>query len=147
MMGFLKHRAAGATGANPPALGPLEVAVMEILWQQGESNVHDVIEKLGRPLAYTTVMTTLDRLYKKGFLDRHKSERAFLYSTRQTRLEWEQKRAGEFVAGFLNGPQSAGELLISCLVEAVGRKDEALLDELERKIRLKRKELDQRRKP
>jgi hypothetical protein len=51
------------------------------------------------------------------------------------------------VAGFLNGPQSAGELLISCLVEAVGRKDEALLDELERKIRLKRKELYQGRKP
>ena len=119
---------------------------MEILWERGESNVHDVIEKLDRPLAYTTVMTTLDRLYKKGLLSRHKSERAFLYSTRQTRLEWEQKRAGEFVAGFLNGPQAAGELLMSCLVEAVGRKDAALLDELERKIRVKRKELGQRRK-
>jgi predicted transcriptional regulator len=120
---------------------------MEILWEQGESNVHDVVEKLGRPLAYTTVMTTLDRLYKKGLLSRHKSERAFLYSTRQTRLEFEQKRAGEFVAGFLNGPEAAGELLISCLVEAVGQKDEALLDDLERKIRMKRKELGQRRKP
>ncbi len=119
---------------------------MEILWEQGESNVHDVVEKLGRPLAYTTVMTTLDRLYKKGLLSRHKSERAFLYSTRQTRLEWEEKRAGDFVAGFLNGPHAAGEMLISCLVEAVGQKDEALLDELERKIRVKRKELGQRRK-
>ena len=106
-----------------------------------------MIEKLGRPLAYTTIMTTLDRLYKKGLLDRHKSERAFLYSTRQTRLEWEQKRAGEFVAGFLNGPQAAGEMLISCLVDAVGQRDEALLDELERKIRVKRKELYGRRKP
>ena len=79
-------------------------------------------------------------------LCRHKSERAFLYSTRQTRLEWEQKRAGEFMAGFLNGPQAAGELLISCLVEAVGQKDAALLDDLERKIRLKRKELGRGRK-
>ena len=147
MMGFLKHRTIDPTGTNPPVLGPLETAVMEILWEHGESNVHDVIEKLGRPLAYTTIMTTLDRLYKKGLLDRHKSERAFLYSTRQTRLEWEHKRAGEFVAGFLNGPQAAGELLISCLVEAVGQKDEALLDELERKIRLKRKDLYRRRKP
>jgi predicted transcriptional regulator len=146
MMGFLKHRIFD-NRTNPPVLGPLEIAVMEILWERGESNVHDVIEKLGRPLAYTTIMTTLDRLYKKGLLDRHKSERAFLYSTRQTRLEWEQKRAGEFVAGFLNGPQAAGELLISCLVEAVGQRDEALLDELERKIRVKRKELCQRRKP
>lgn len=145
-MGFLKYRA-DSTGASHQALGPLEIAVMEILWEHGEGNVHDVIQKLDRPLAYTTVMTTLDRLYKKGFLDRHKSERAFLYSTRQTRVEWEQKRAGDFMAGFLNGPQAAGEMLISCLVEAVGQKDEALLDELEKKIRLKRKELTQRRKP
>ena len=146
MMGFLKHRIFDHR-TNPPVLGPLEIAVMEILWERGESNVHDVIEKLGRPLAYTTIMPTLDRLYKKGLLDRHKSERAFLYSTRQTRLEWEQKRAGEFVAGFLNGPQAAGEMLISCLVDAVGQRDEALLDELERKIRVKRKELYGRRKP
>src|ERR1700722_8794056 len=145
MMGLLKQRIFDRSG-NPPALGPLEIAVMEILWDRGESNVHDVIERLGRPLAYTTIMTTLDRLYKKGLLSRHKSERAFLYSTRQTRLEWEQKRAGEFVAGFLNGPQAAGEMLISCLVEAVGQKDSALLDELERKIRVKRKELGDRRK-
>src|SRR5208283_6124518 len=120
MIGFLKHRIFDSAG-NPSALGPLEIAVMDILWEQGESNVHDVVQKLGRPLAYTTVMTTLDRLYKKGLLSRHKSERAFLYSTRQTRLEWEQKRAGEFVAGFLNGPEAAGEMLISCLVEAVGQ--------------------------
>jgi predicted transcriptional regulator len=147
MMHFLNPRAADPRGAAPPALGPLEIAVMEILWEHGEGNVHDVIGKLGRPLAYTTVMTTLDRLYKKGLLNRRKSERAFLYCTRQSRREWEQKRAGEFVAGFLAGPQSAGELLISCLVEAVGQKDEALLDELERKIRMKRKELYRRRKP
>jgi len=145
MISLLKHRLFDRH-ANPPALGPLEIAVMEILWERGESNVHDVIAKLQRPLAYTTVMTTLDRLYKKGLLTRRKNERAFIYCTRQTRLEWEQKRAGEFVAGFLNGPEPAGQLLISCLVEAVGQKDAALLDELERKIRVKRKELDQRRR-
>jgi predicted transcriptional regulator len=147
MMGFLKHRIVDPKAISQQPLGPLEISVMEILWENGEGNVHDVIAKLGRPLAYTTVMTTLDRLYKKGFLIRRKSERAFLYSTRQTRREWEHKRAGEFVAGFLEGPESAGEMLISCLVEAVGQKDEALLDELERKIRMKRKELVQRRKP
>ena len=146
MMGLFKPRVIDPR-TDPPSLGPLEIAVIEILWDRGESNVHDVVEKLGRPLAYTTVMTTLDRLYKKGLLSRHKSERAFLYSTRQTRLEWEHKRAGEFVAGFLNRPDPAGELLISCLVEAVGQKDEALLDELERKIRMKRMDLGTRRKP
>lgn len=128
------------------ALGPLEIAVMEILWSHGEANVHDVTQRVGRPLAYTTVMTTLDRLYKKKLLERRKEDRAFLYVPRLSRTEWESKRAGEFVAGFMAAPDASGELLVSCLVDAVGRHDEALLDELERKIRLKRKELYRRRK-
>jgi len=141
MIRFRKFRA-GDFG-----LGPLEIAVLEILWGRGESNVHDVSEKLGRPLAYTTVMTTLDRLYKKGLLDRRKSERAFLYSPRLSRQEFQQKRAGDFVAAFLAEPQPSGELLISCLVDAVGRHDQSLLDELEKKIRLKRRELSRTGKP
>src|ERR1051326_6071121 len=88
---------------SSPALGPLEVRMMELLWENGECSVHDVIPKLDRPLAYTTVMTTLDRLFKKGLLDRRKSERAFFYSPRLSRREWELKRAGEFVAGFFAG--------------------------------------------
>jgi predicted transcriptional regulator len=119
---------------------------MNILWTRGESNVRDVTDELVRPLAYTTVMTTLDRLFKKGFLERRKSERAFLYSQRWSRLEWDQKRAGDFVNGFLTRPQPSGDLLISCLVDAVGQHDEALLDELEKKIRLKRQELRKREK-
>jgi len=124
-----------------PALGHLEITVMEILWDRGESNVHDVVHCLDRPLAYTTVMTTLDRLFKKRLLDRRKSERAFYYQPRLSRREFEHKRAGDFVAGFFAGPRPSSELLISCLVEAVGQQDEALLEELERKIRMKREEL------
>lgn len=127
-------------------MGHLEITVMEIVWTHGESSVHDVAEKLPRPLAYTTVMTTLDRLYKKGLLDRRKSDRAFLYAPRLSRAEWERKRAGDFVAEFLSRPKPSGDLLLSCLVDAVSEKDAALLDELERKIRIKRKELDRRRK-
>jgi predicted transcriptional regulator len=102
---------------------------------------------LERPLAYTTVMTTLDRLFKKALLNRRKDERAFIYSPRLSRKEWEEKRAGDLLAAFLAGPKQSGEVLISCLVEAVGQHDETLLDELERKIRLKREELDRRRQP
>jgi predicted transcriptional regulator len=132
--------------AAPSTLGPLEIAVMEILWDRPAANVHDVAHLLARPLAYTTVMTTLDRLYKKGMLDRRKAERAFLYSASFTRQEWEQRRAGEVLAGFLAGPAPSGELLISCLVDAVGEHDHALLGELEKKIKAKRKELDRRTK-
>jgi predicted transcriptional regulator len=147
MIRFLKGRIGHQNPALPSTLGHLESAVMEILWERGESNVHDVVQRLGRPVAYTTGMTTLDRLFKKGMLDRRKSERAFYYSPRLSRLEWEHKRAGELVAGFLAGPQLSGELLISCLVDNVGEQSEALLDELERKIRIKRRELSGRRKP
>jgi predicted transcriptional regulator len=125
-------------------LGSLELKLMEILWSRGESSVRDVAAKLDRPLAYTTVMTTLDRLYKKGLLVRQKSERAFVYSPRTSREEWERRRAGDVVASFLKGPSSSPELLLSCLVDAVGEHDATLLDELEKKIRLRRKELYRR---
>lgn len=114
---------------------------MEIVWSRGESTVREVVAQLARPLAYTTVMTTLDRLYKKNLLERRKLERAFRYSPRFSRDEWERKRADELLAGFLGGSQPSRDLLISCLVEAVGQHDKALLDELERKVRAKRKEL------
>jgi predicted transcriptional regulator len=114
---------------------------MQVLWAHGESNVHEVVERLGRPLAYTTVMTTLDRLFKKHLLVRRKWERAFLYAPRWTRQEWERKRAGDFVAGFLASPEASGDLLISSLVDAVGRYDTALLEELEKKIRNRRRDL------
>jgi predicted transcriptional regulator len=131
--------------ASPPSpLGHLESLVMDVMWSRGEGNVREVAENLGRPLAYTTVMTTLDRLFKKGILERRKSERAFLYSPRLSRRDWERQRAGELVAGFLAGPRQSGELLISCFLDEVGR-DATLLDELERKIKLKRKELDRRK--
>ena len=137
MIGLFKNRVPASQ-----TLGPLEIALMEILWTGGAGTVRDVIDRLARPLAYTTVMTTLDRLYKKGLLARRKSERAFVYSAALTREEWEHKRTGDFVAAFLSP-----ELLISCLVEAVGQYDKALLDDLERKIKLKRKELDRKVKP
>ena len=79
-------------------LGHLEISVMEILWDRGESCVRDVVQRLKRPLAYTTVMTTLDRLFKKGLLNRHRPERAFLYSPRLSR-ETTSERASAYHAG------------------------------------------------
>jgi predicted transcriptional regulator len=138
-MAFFESRKAKHDGAAP--LGRLELSVMEIVWSRGESSVRDVVALLQRPLAYTTVMTTLDRLFKKNLLDRRKTERAFRYSARFSRDDWERKRADNLLAGFLGGSQPSRDLLISCLVEAVGQYDEALLDELERKIKAKRKEM------
>jgi len=123
------------------SLGFLEKDVMEVVWVGGQWSVRDVLLKLKRKLAYTTVMTTLDRLFKKGILQRHKADRAFLYSTCFSREEWERKRAASLLAGFLSGPLPARDLLLSSLVDAVGEHDVMLLERLERKIRDKRKEL------
>jgi predicted transcriptional regulator len=142
MIRFLKNRVAGPENPSQSlVLGSLEFELMEILWSRGESSVRDVVSKLSRPLAYTTVMTTLDRLFKKGLLDRHKSDRAFVYLPHLSRQQWERTRAENLVAGFLSGPNPSRELLLSCLVDAVGEHDAKLLDELEKKIRNRRKEL------
>ncbi|HYV73608.1 MAG TPA: BlaI/MecI/CopY family transcriptional regulator [Candidatus Binatia bacterium] len=122
-------------------LGPLELEVMAVLWNFGASNVRDVVGQMQRELAYTTVMTTLDRLYKKGLLGREMTERAFVYAPKLTREEWNRRRAGEMMAGFLSGPEESRHLLLSCLVDAVGSHDLQLLDELENKIQRKREEL------
>ena len=122
-------------------LGPLEEDVMDVVWRLGAGNVRDVVRHMERNLAYTTIMTTLDRLYKKGLLDRELTDRAFVYSAKVTREEWDRRRAGEMMAGFLEGPEESQDLLLSCLVDAVGTHDAMLLDELERKIRNKREEL------
>jgi predicted transcriptional regulator len=128
-------------------LGPLEMQVMNVAWSVGRCSVRDVVERLNSKLAYTTVMTTLDRLFKKGLLDREKSERAFLYSPALSSQDWERRRAGDFVAGFLAGPEPSRDLLLSSLVDAVGQHDAMLLDELEEKIRKKRRELSRTPKP
>ena len=145
MIRFLKDRFGHAGKAEPQfSLGRLEFQLMEILWSCGESNVRDVVQKLDHPLAYTTVMTTLDRLYKKGLLERRMPERAFLYSARLSREEWERQRAESVLAGFLAGPYPSRDLLLSSFLDAVGEHDSRLLDELEKKIRSKRRELSRR---
>jgi predicted transcriptional regulator len=128
-------------------LGPLEMQVMNVVWSVARCSVRDVVERLNSKLAYTTVMTTLDRLFKKGLLEREKFDRAFLYSPALSSQDWERRRAGDFVAGFLAGPEPSRDLLLSSLVDAVGQHDAVLLDELEEKIRKKRRELSRMPKP
>src|SRR5215472_8681872 len=143
MIRFLKERLLVRKQDGLP-LGRLEFQLMQILWSRGESSVREVAHKLERHLAYTTVMTTLDRLYKKGLLSRRMQDRAFLYSAQMTREEWERKRAGNIVAGFLTGPRPSRDLLLSSFLDAIGEQDARLLDELEKKIRRKRRELFRR---
>ncbi len=69
-------------------LGELEAAVMQVLWDAAEPrSVREVLDSLNeeRSLAYTTILTVLDNLHRKGWVVRDKIGRAFLYRARETR--------------------------------------------------------------
>ena len=124
-----------------PDLGPLEHRVMEALWRRGEANVRDVHEEFGDGIAYTTVMTTLDRLYKKGLLTRWKVGRAFQYAPAATREESQRTSRPRLLEGLLAQHGHEPLPLLSNLVDAVGDADQRLLDDLERLVQEKRDRL------
>jgi predicted transcriptional regulator len=124
-----------ARGAGQ-VLGELETAVMELLWRERKLTVNQVEERLRqrRQIAHTTVLTTLDRMHRKGYLTREKSGKAFVYAPRYSREEFERGLAQEVLGALLGG---LGEPVLSTFVELVGE-DEAKLERLEELIRRKR---------
>ena len=126
--------------ARRPGLGPLESKVLELLWgHDGAATVRDVHAALPE-LAYTTLMTTLDRLYRKGVLTRRRRGRAFSYEARCSRIAM----LGELVSGHvadLLAASGASSAILSSLVHAVGRRDAVLLDELDALVQAERERL------
>lgn len=121
-------------------LGPLETQLLRLLWQRGPATVRELLDSGEVAGAYTTVMTTLDRLYKKGLLERTPESRAFRYAPRQSKQEFK----GELVRraiGQLLGETDRTLDPMSCLVDAVSEHDGKLLDELEKAIDRKKREL------
>lgn len=116
-------------------LGEREREVLEVLWTVGSATVQQVANGLKTALAYTTVMTTLDRLYKKGLLQRKKHDRAFVYRPTLSKNDLERGRASEMVHRLFSGSAINQDAALSCLVEAVQSYDTALLQRLEDKVR------------
>jgi BlaI family penicillinase repressor len=81
------------------SLGELQRAVMEIVWRRGEASVHDVLKELGprKKLAYTTVLTVLQKLEKAGWLAHRNEGKSYIYTPTASR---EEAGAGS-VRGFL----------------------------------------------
>jgi predicted transcriptional regulator len=129
------------TGAA--VLGPLETRLLELLWAQPRPATVGHIQRAFPELAYTTIMTTLDRLYRKGVLLRAKDGRAFAYAPRYTRAELLSEVISGHVADLL-GAADEGTVLLSTLVRAVGRTDAALLDELDALVQAERRRLRRR---
>src|SRR4029077_16869224 len=115
--------------------GTLELRVLEALWRRdGESSVRDLLPDFPRA-AYTTLMTTLDRLHRKGVLERRKDGRAFVYRPVSSREEMESGLIPRALQPLLEGQDPRP--ILSFFVEEVSRQDERLLDELERLVREK----------
>lgn len=120
--------------------GPLELRVLEALWDGAEEATVRALQGDFHGTAYTTLMTTLDRLYKKGVLERRKRGRAYAYSARYTRAGLEAYLAQDAFDALLDGGNRAAlKPLLSSFVEAVSRKDSELLDDLEALVRAARR--------
>jgi predicted transcriptional regulator len=88
---------------------PLELLCLRALWSLGEGNVRAVqqIVAESRPLAYTTIMTVLDRLVRKGMLARRKEGRSFTYAPQSTRDVARRAALRELLEGYFDGSQEA----------------------------------------
>lgn len=128
-------------GSTPLSkLGPLEQQLLDALWQHKSATVRELLDRGNLKLAYTTVMTTLDRLYKKHLLDRVPEGRAFRYCLRYTPEEIQRAAAGEAIRQLL-GSEDSASLPLSFLVEAVSEHDAQLLDQLQELVERKRRAL------
>jgi predicted transcriptional regulator len=113
---------------------------MQEVWAHGSATVRELLADGTIHQAYTTVMTTLDRLYKKGLLDRVAEHRAFRYTPRHTAEELQRVAALDSIRQLL-GSGDTSSLPLSYLVEALSTHDAQLLDKLQLLVERKRREL------
>jgi predicted transcriptional regulator len=118
--------------------GHLERRVLDALWRHGAASVRDLAPEFA-PAAYTTLLTTVERLRRKGILTRVRRGRAYVYAPRWGRVELTERLASRTLGAWLGDPAAAGPIL-SCFIDAVSSRDDNLLDELDRLIREKRRE-------
>lgn len=117
--------------------GELEAAVMERLWSYGRATtVREVLDDLNRDraLAYTTVMTVMDNLHRKGWLRRQMEGRAYLYEPVSSRQEYSARLMAEALADSTD-PQAT---LVHFLEQMPAEETTALQNLLRRLGRAKR---------
>jgi len=95
-------------------LTPLELEIMHVLWDSGPANVQTVQQQLARELAYTTVQTMLNILYRKGKVKRTLKERAYFYKPAVSRSQVTGHHLTDIVDRLFGG---SAESLVMSLVE------------------------------
>jgi predicted transcriptional regulator len=121
-------------------LHELEATIMDVVWSKrlvcfAVSDVLGILEKK-RPIAYTTVMTTVARLHAKGLLARRRDGKRYLYSAKLSREQFLESTAREVLDGAVAGHQA-----MAMLAEKVSEASAGELDRLEALIRRRREEL------
>ena len=136
MTEFLVRRSGEGVRAG---LFDLEADIMEVVWSQrwDEFCVGEVHERLqaDREIAYTTVMTTVSRLYDKGILDRRKDGRRYAYRPLFTRESYLEALTRDILERL---PEASHTAAIAYLVEHVEHVDIDQLDRLEALIAKRR---------
>ena len=110
-------------------LGPLEQDVMDVVWRLRDATVRDVHAELarGREIAYTTVMTTMARLARKGLLLRDTADLAHRYRPVVSRDQYARGAVGDVLAWLL---ERYPEPAVAYLADVVGELDDVTLDQL-----------------
>ncbi len=127
----MKKKTASALSSlgSRPSLGPLEAQVMEIVWSKGEVTIRDIYDTVRkkRDLAYTTVMTVVHNLHKKGLLNQRKDGNAHFYTAHQSRSQFVRSRVAEALDALL---EDFTEPAMAHLAERLSKTDSTQLDEL-----------------
>jgi len=103
------------TARKPGQLTPLELEIMNVLWETGAANVQTVQKGLGRELAYTTVQTMLNILYRKGKVTRTLKDRAYFYKPALSRARMLRQTVRDIVERLFGG---SAESLVMTLVDS-----------------------------
>jgi len=142
--GMTRQPSRDAVAPRSIVLGSLETQVMECLWASDHAmSVREVTHRLNGPWAYTTLMTTLDRLFKKGLASRDPRGRAFEYRASISRTDLGVQAVTTAVSE-LDSNSEAGDLALAALVDAIESQNPEWLDSLDRLVREKKKALKRR---
>ena len=142
-MGTMNRRDDSPAEVLSREFGRLEVQALEAIWKGPRPATVRDLQPFFPGCAYTTLMTTLDRLHKKGVLQRVKIGRAFAYEPRFERAQLELQLAAASIEGLLGAGRGRSALapVLSCFIDAVSERDRLLLDDLERLLKEKRAQL------
>jgi predicted transcriptional regulator len=128
----------GGCGLSLGQLGSLESELMERMWHRGEVSVRDLHAEFASRLAYTTLMTTMDRLFKKGLLHRRKLGKAYLYVPALTEQAYQERLTHHLLEMVLNDGKNTSAVLAH-FVDAVSAADEQMLERLDQLVKAKRR--------